>query len=451
MSERILIVDDESSIVESLTLVLKYEKYEVDSAIDGFSALTKVTENDYDLILLDIKMPGMDGLEVLEKIKVIKPEPVVIMISGHGTVETAVEATKKGAYSFLEKPLPDLPALKLTLKNAIEYKKSKDELIKLRNELLLSNELIGNSVAIENIKSLVEKYKDLDLNILITGESGTGKSLIANLIHLKSNRNNFPYVIINCAALRKVNAEEELFGSFVNEVIIKGKFEEAENGTILFDEVSNLNVDIQSKLLKVIEEGKFNRVGQGTEIKCNIRFLFSTNKDLTEEIVQGRFREDFYHRINVMNINVPPLRERSQDIEELVKYFTNIVSKNYDLEPKTFNKDALKRLSAFRFPGNVRELKNLVERIIFTVESSEITADDIEVPETKHSKELNDLLNKNLSLNDFQNQSERMFLLKMLADYKYNISQTAAALNIQRSHIYKLMTKYDIPTPSKIK
>ena len=452
MPKRILIVDDEASIVESLSLILRHANYSVDFCYDGVTALKMFDEGYYDLILLDIKMPKMDGMEVLENIMSINRDQLVIMISGHGNIETAVEATKKGAYYFLEKPLPDVSELLIIIKNALELKQSKDELSKYKNELLSANQIIGVSKDVQSVKYLIEKYKDLDLNILITGESGTGKLLVANMLHFTSKRANQPFVIINCASLKGENVDEELFGLVQDgNPKIKGKLEEAEGGSILFDEISNINTEIQSKLLKVIDESKYTRVGDSKVRKTNVRFLFTTNKDLSFEITEGRFRDDFYHRINVMNINITPLRERTDDIEVLTEYFINQICKAYNISLRKFSTGALKKLVSFRWTGNVRELKNFIERIIFTVESAVIEEEDIDIPETKHTKELNDLLNRNLSLNEFQNESEKIFLLKVLKDYKYNISQTAEGLKIQRSHMYKLMTKYNIPTPTKTK
>ena len=452
MPKRILIVDDEASIVESLSLILRHANYSVDFCYDGVTALKMFDEGYYDLILLDIKMPKMDGMEVLENIMSINRDQLVIMISGHGNIETAVEATKKGAYYFLEKPLPDVSELLIIIKNALELKQSKDELSKYKNELLSANQIIGVSKDVQSVKYLIEKYKDLDLNILITGESGTGKLLVANMLHFTSKRANQPFVIINCASLKGENVDEELFGLVQDgNPKIKGKLEEAEGGSILFDEISNINTEIQSKLLKVIDESKYTRVGDSKVRKTNVRFLFTTNKDLSFEISEGRFRDDFYHRINVMNINITPLRERTDDIEVLTEYFINQICKAYNISLRKFSTGALKKLVSFRWTGNVRELKNFIERIIFTVESAVIEEEDIDIPETKHTKELTDLLNRNLSLNEFQNESEKIFLLKVLKDYKYNISQTAEGLKIQRSHMYKLMTKYNIPTPTKTK
>jgi DNA-binding NtrC family response regulator len=452
MANRILIVDDEESIVDSLSLILRHANYEVDYCYDGIAALNKFSKASYDLILLDIKMPKMDGMEVLEKMREIKNDQLIIMISGHGNIETAVEATKKGAYYFLEKPLPDISEMLVTFKNAIDFKNSKDELARYKKDLIESNRIIGSSQKIKNVIDLIEKYKDLNLNLLITGESGTGKLLVANQIHYNSKRADKPMVVINCANIKESNVDEELFGLVdAGELKRKGKLEEAFGGTILFDEISNMNLDVQSKRLKVIDEGKFSRMGETKEINTDVRFLFTTNKDIQNEISEGKFREDLYHRINVMNINIPPLRERIEDLEDLTTFFVFHVCVAYNISVKVFNENALNRMKTFRWPGNIRELKNFIERIIFTVDREQISVEDIELPETKHTKELNDLLNKYLSLNEFQNESERMFLMKILQDYKYNISQTAEALKIQRSHLYKLMSKYDIPTPSKIK
>ena len=277
MVNKILIVDDEESIVDSLSLILRHANYEVDSAFDGIAAMKKFNANSYDLVLLDIKMPKMDGLEVLEKMIEIKNDQLIIMISGHGNIETAVEATKKGAYYFLEKPLPDISELLVTIKNAIDYKNSKDEIAIYKRELIESNKIIGKSARINNVIELIEKYKDLNLNLLITGESGTGKLIVANQIHYNSNRADKPMVVINCANIKESNVDEELFGHVeAGELKRKGKLEEAFGGTILFDEISNLAIDVQSKLLKVIDEGKFSRIGETRDIHTDVRFLFTT-------------------------------------------------------------------------------------------------------------------------------------------------------------------------------
>ncbi|MDQ3020263.1 MAG: sigma-54 dependent transcriptional regulator [Bacteroidota bacterium] len=448
---KILIVDDEQSIIDSIAMVLETDGYDIDGSLDGKSAINKVMNIEYDVILLDIKMPRMDGIEVLEKIMEINKNLVVIMISGHGTIETAVEATKKGAYNFLQKPLPDLYELKLTIKNAIEYKRSKDELRRVKAEFFESNKIVGGSSKIKNALELVKKFSKLNSNVLITGESGTGKELIARQIHIESDRENKPFIEINSANLTEDKIDNELFGMIENGNFTRGKFEQADGGTIFLDEISNLSSEIQSKLLNVIETNKINKVASNIDIHLDVRFIFATNKNLIEEVEAKNLREDFYHRINVLQINLPSLRERSEDIFELVDYFSEKLCLENNIPKKRFSNNAKNLLLSFRWPGNVRELKNLIERLIITVDKEVIDYDDIELTGSKQSKEYSDLFNKNMSLNDFQNESEKIFLLKMLNDYKYNISQTADALHIQRSHLYKLMTKYDIPTPSKIK
>lgn len=448
---KILIVDDEQSIIDSIAMVLGAEGYEIDSSLNGFSALQKVRNIEYDLILLDIKMPKMDGLEVLEKMMEINKNLVVIMISGHGNIDTAVEATKKGAYNFLQKPLPDLYELKLTIKNAIAYKRSKDELRKVKSEFKESNKIIGSSEKIKNVLELVTKFAKLNSNILLTGESGTGKELIARQIHIESDRAEFPFIEINSANLTEEKIERELFGILENNNIIPGKFELADGGTVFFDEISNLSAEVQKKLLEVIETNSISRIGSNVNIQLDLRFIFGTNKNLNEEVAEKRFRDDFYHRINVLQIDLPPLRERPEDILDLTEFFAEKLCIENNINKKEFTDKAKDLLLSFRWPGNVRELKNLMERIIITNDKDKIDFDDIELPGTKHSREFSEMFNKNMPLNEFQNESEKIFLLKMLNDYKYNITRTAEALQIQRSHLYKLMIKYDIQTKSKSK
>lgn len=448
---KILIVDDEQSIVDSISMILSQEGYDIDSANDGASAVNKVKSNFYDLILLDIKMPKMDGLEALEKIKEIDKDAVVIMISGHGTIETAVEATKKGAYNFLQKPLPDLYEFKLIIKNAINYKLSVDELKSYKIKALQENRIVGSSPKIQEVNNLIDKYSKVDSHVLICGESGTGKEITARQIHYRSPRADNKFIELNSAILTEENIELKLFGGVENNEIIKGSLELAEGGTVFIDEISNLSLDLQSKLLKVIEDNVITREGSNISIKLDVRFIFSTNADLLPEVQSKHFREDLYHRINVLQINLPPLREHSEDIKELVEYFAETICLKNGLPVKKFSDKAIEILQSLRYPGNVRELKNLVERLIITSDRKIIDEDDIELPANRELKLYNELLNKDMSLNDFQNESEKLFIQKMLHDYKYNVSHTAEALQIQRSHLYKLMAKYDIPLPSKAK
>jgi two-component system nitrogen regulation response regulator NtrX len=446
---KILIVDDEQSIVDSLSLILKGDKHEVKGALNGMDALEMCKKENFDLILLDIKMPMMDGLEVLAKLMEMDKDNVVIMITGHGTVETAFEASKLGAYNFLQKPLPDLMELRLVIKNALDYKNAKNELKQVKHELEEKYKIVGKSPEITQIRELIKKFADSSSNIFIYGESGTGKELTARQIHLASQRGDCPFIKINCANLNPLEIENELFGYVDGSGIYqKGKFEEAQGGTIYFDEISNLSPEVQSRLLRALEENQI-QVSDNRILKLDIRFIFTSNKDILTEIDEKRFRDDLFHRINVLQINIPPLRERVEDIPELIDYYSSLLCRMNNIPVKKFTNDAITLLKDYRFPGNVRELKNLIERLIITIDKKNIDADDIEVPGTKHTRVITDLINKNFSLNDFQNESEKLFLMKMLNDYQYNITQTAEALQIQRSHLYKLMNKYNIPLPSK--
>ena len=448
---KILVVDDEQSIIDSMSMVLQSEGHDVEGCLNGLCALQNVLRTEYDLILLDIKMPKMDGMEVLEKILEINKDLVIIMISGHGTIETAVEATKLGAYDFLQKPLPDLHELKLTIRNAIEFKKSKDQLKRVKKQFEESNRIIGKSEKIQSVRELIKKFALQNHNVLITGESGTGKEIIARQIHIDSDRADKPFIEINSANLTEDKIDQELFGKVTEDSFFQGKFEQAEGGTVFFDEISSLGTEIQAKLLEVIDTNRFIRSGTTNNTYVNVRFIFATNAIPEDEIELKHLREDFFHRINVLRVNVPPLRERMEDIPLLLEYFAERTGREGNIASKTFSNGAIDMLLSFRWPGNVRELKNLVERLLITTDKDVIDAEDIELPGTKHLKEFSEMFNKNMSLNDFQNESERIFILKMLNDYKNNISQTASALQIQRSHLYKLMTKYNIPTPSKIK
>ncbi|MDQ3193854.1 MAG: sigma-54 dependent transcriptional regulator [Bacteroidota bacterium] len=447
--DKLLIVDDEQSIIDSISMVLGDEKYDIDFSLNGMNAVEKVKHTEYDLIILDIKMPRMDGIEVLDRMMEINKNLVVIMISGHGTIETAVEAIRKGAHNFLQKPLPDLHELKLTIKNAIEYKKSKDEVKRLRKEFKEANRIIGSSDKIRNVLELITKFSKINSNVLITGESGTGKELVARQIHSESERADKPFIELNSANLSEDKIDRELFGLIENNNYVKGKFEQADGGTIFFDEISNLSIEVQSKLLNAIDTNKITVSGSNVDIYPDVRFIFATNKNLSEEVEDRKFRDDFYHRINVLKINLPSLREIPDDISQLVDYFSQKFGNENSIHKKVFSDNAKNLFLSFRWPGNVRELKNVVERLIITVDKNVIDYDDIELPGSKQLKEFSELFNKNMSLNDFQNESEKIFLLKMLNDYKYNISQTADALHIQRSHLYKLMTKYNISKPVK--
>ncbi len=379
---KILVIDDEVAIRKALKEILEYEQHSVDTAKDGFEGLDKVKTNHYDVILLDIKMPKKDGIEVLESIMQISPETPVIMITGHGTVETAVEALKKGAYDFLEKPL-DLNRLLVAVRNALEKKDLVKETKKLRKKIDKTYELIGESPAIKQVKEMIERVAPTDARVLIIGENGTGKEIVARLLHEKSNRANGPFVEVNCAAIPSELIESELFGhekgAFTSAYKSrKGKFELANGGTIFLDEIGDMSLAAQAKVLRVLEEQKLTPVGSNKQIKIDVRVIAATNKNLQEEIKKGNFREDLYHRISVIVIRMPTLNERVEDIPLLVDYFLKLASEEYNMPRKSITDEAIKELQKIKWTGNIRELKNVVERLVI-LGGNPITAEDVKL------------------------------------------------------------------------
>ncbi len=379
---KILVIDDEIAIRKTLKEILEYENHTVDTAKDGFEALDKVKANHYDVILLDIKMPKKDGIEVLESIMQISPETPVIMITGHGTVETAVEALKKGAYDFLEKPL-DLNRLLVAVRNALEKKDLVKETKKLRKKINKTYELIGESPAIKQVKEMIERVAPTDARVLIIGENGTGKEIVARLLHEKSNRANGPFVEVNCAAIPSELIESELFGhekgAFTSAYKSrKGKFELANGGTIFLDEIGDMSLAAQAKVLRVLEEQKLTPVGSNKQIKIDVRVIAATNKNLQEEIKKGNFREDLYHRLSVIIIRMPTLNERVEDIPLLVDYFLKLASEEYNMPRKSITDEAIKELQKIKWTGNIRELKNVVERLVI-LGGNPITDEDVKL------------------------------------------------------------------------
>ncbi len=377
---RILVVDDEQAIRKALKEILEYEKHQVELAKDGFEAIEKVKSNTFDLILLDIKMPKIDGIEVLEKIQTINPELPIIIITGHGTVDTAVEALKKGAYDFLEKPL-DLNRLLVAVRNALEKKDLVKEAKRLRRKIHKSYELIGESEAIKKVKDIIERVAPTDARVLIIGENGTGKEIVARMLHEKSNRAEGPFVEVNCAAIPSELIESELFGhekgAFTSAYKSrKGKFELANSGTIFLDEIGDMSLAAQAKVLRVLEEQKLTPVGSNKEIKIDVRVIAATNKNLKEEIKKGNFREDLYHRLSVIIIEMPTLNDRMEDIPLLVDYFIKIAAEEYHMPAKSITEDAIKELQKIKWTGNIRELKNVVERLMI-LGGNPITAEDV--------------------------------------------------------------------------
>jgi two-component system nitrogen regulation response regulator NtrX len=377
---KILVIDDESSIRRTLKEILEFEKYEVDLAANGPDGLELAKEIAYDVILLDIKMPDMDGMEVLEALQEFTDCPV-IMISGHGTIETAVEAIKKGAYDFIVKP-PDLNRLLITLRNAIDKKELVTQTKKLKKEIEKKYEIVGESPVMVQLKEMISRVAPTRARVLIAGENGTGKELVARQIHEQSERRKSPFIEVNCAAIPSELIESQLFGhekgSFTSAIKQrKGDFELAHGGTLFLDEIGDMSLSAQAKVLRALQENKIVRVGGEKEIPVDVRVIAASNKDLPEEIKKGNFREDLYHRLSVIVMRVPPLRERLEDIPLLVEHFIKELAVSQGKPPLTISKEALKMLQSFRWTGNVRELHNVVERLTILCDK-EISKQDIE-------------------------------------------------------------------------
>lgn len=379
---KVLIVDDESPIRRTLREILQFEKFSVDEASDGLECLAQLKKNKYDVILMDIKMPKMDGMEALERVQVLAPETPVIMISGHANIDTAVEAVKKGAFDFISKP-PDLNRLLITIRNALDKSSLMTETKVLKQKVSSSKtqEMIGESEPMQQIQKTIDTVAPTEARILITGKNGTGKELVARWIHEKSHRSKGPIVEVNCAAIPSELIESELFGhekgSFTSAHKQRiGKFEQANGGTIFLDEIGDMSLDAQAKVLRALQESKITRVGGDKEIRVDVRVIAATNKDLRHEIEQKRFREDLYHRLAVIIIEVPPLDERSDDIPLLVEHFIKQVCDEYGTAPKKISKKAVKALQKVHWTGNIRELRNVVERLII-LSGKEITEEDV--------------------------------------------------------------------------
>ncbi|MBS1534398.1 MAG: sigma-54-dependent Fis family transcriptional regulator [Bacteroidetes bacterium] len=381
---KILVIEDETSIRRVLTKILSEENssYEVDEAVDGLSGFEKIKQTDYDLVLCDIKMPKMDGVELLEAVKKIKPEIPMVMISGHGDMETAIQAMRLGAFDYISKP-PDLNRLLNTVRNALDKKQLVVENKILKKIVNKQYEIIGQSEPINHIKLMIEKVAPTDARVLITGPNGTGKELVAHQLHQKSERADFPLIEVNCAAIPSELIESELFGhvkgAFTSAVKDRaGKFEAADGGTIFLDEIGDMSLAAQAKVLRALQENLIQRVGADKDIKVNVRVVAATNKDLKKEIEAGRFREDLYHRLAVILIHVPSLNDRRDDIPLLIEHFTEKIASEQGNAPKTFSKEAVKLLQEYDWTGNIRELRNVVERLII-LGGSEISQTDVQL------------------------------------------------------------------------
>ena len=376
---KILIIDDEAAIRRILKEILEHEQYQVDDAVSAIEALPLVKENEYDAILCDIKMPQMDGIEFLEEAKKISDAPV-IMISGHGTIDTAVEAIKKGAFDYISKP-PDLNRLLITLRNALDKSQLMTETKALKKVVNRKYQMIGSSAPMNEIHDIIEKVAPTNARVLIEGENGTGKELVARQLHELSNRSFAPFIEVNCAAIPSELIESQLFGhekgSFTSAIKMKkGDFELANNGTLFLDEIGDMSLSAQAKVLRALQENKITRVGGESEINVNVRIIAATNKNLKEEIQKGNFREDLYHRLSVIIINVPPLRDRLDDIPELVGYFVENITSEMGKSAPTFTQDAIEELQKYRWTGNIRELHNVIERLVILC-GNEISGEEV--------------------------------------------------------------------------
>ncbi|MFN0215662.1 MAG: sigma-54-dependent transcriptional regulator [Saprospiraceae bacterium] len=379
---KILIVDDEVPIRRTLRDILEFEGYEVDEASDGLECIAKVQKEKYDVVITDIKMPRMDGIEALERLQILSPETPVIMVSGHGTIDTAVEAVKKGAFDFISKP-PDLNRMLITVRNALDRSELVNTTQVLRKQVKSSKgvNMIGDSGPILAIKKMLEKVAPTESRVLITGQNGTGKELVARWIHEKSNRADGPIVEVNCAAIPAELIESELFGhkkgSFTGAIADRpGKFESANGGTLFLDEIGDMSLDAQAKVLRALQESRITRVGDSKEIKVDVRVLAATNKDLRAQIAAGLFREDLYHRIAVIVVQVPSLNERREDIPLLIEHFNRRIADDYGHPLKSFAPAAITALQDYNWTGNIRELANVIERLFILCEQT-VTEEDV--------------------------------------------------------------------------
>ena len=439
--EDLLVVDDEPNIRSSLEGILQDEGYRVSSAGSGEEALSSIRKSPPDLVLLDIWLPGMDGIATLERMKRLIPDLAVVMISGHGSIETAVKATKLGAYDFIEKPL-SLERVVLAVRHALDQARLEKENLQLRQTLQKRQEIIGESNSIENIQQMIRSVAPTNGRVLIRGESGTGKELVARSIHEQSLRREKPFVEVNCAAIPEDLIESELFGhekgSFTGATAKRrGKFELADGGTLFLDEVGDMSLRTQAKVLRVLEEQRFERVGGTESIEVDVRVLAASNKDLVQAIAEGKFREDLYYRLNVVPLYVPPLRERRGDAGLLANYFLREFCNEYGKREKVMSAEAMKALKDYHWPGNVRELKNLIERLIIMVPSDRIELFDVESslgPSVSTGIEGSP---REDSLREAVDQFEKAFIIERLQENNWNISRTAEKLGIERSNLHR--------------
>jgi two-component system nitrogen regulation response regulator NtrX len=457
MKYRILVIDDEAAIRDSMRMILEYEGYDFIGAPSGQEGIAAAERDRPDLVFLDIKMPGMDGMEVLSRIRTLNADLPVVIISGHGTVATAVEATKLGAFDFIEKPLASERIL-VTIRNALAERRLRDENVSLRRAVEVRHEMVGSSPALKQVIEAVRRAAPTNATVLIQGESGVGKELVARMIHRSSLRRTERFVQVNCAAIPDELIESELFGhekgSFTGATEKQiGKFEQADRGTIFLDEIGDMSVKTQAKVLRVLQEGEVERVGSARTLKVDVRVIAATNKDLEREIEKGSFREDLFFRLSVIPVFVPPLRERTEDVPALVRHFADQFSRENNFRPKRFSQAAMELLQHHRWKGNIRELRNTVERVIIMTPNDIVDVADL--PESMRSEtarlggapaaepELSGGERAG-SLREFKEAAERTFLVQKLRENGWNISRTAEAIGTPRSNLYKKLEQYNI-------
>jgi two-component system nitrogen regulation response regulator NtrX len=452
---KILIIDDERAIRNTLREILEYEDYQVEDVDNGIDGLELIEKNDYDLVLCDIKMNRMDGMEVLSEGLTFKPDLPFIMISGHGTVETAVEASKKGAFDFISKP-PDLNRLLITVRNALDRGSLVTEAKVLKRKVSKVRPILGNSQPIAKIKETIERVAPTDARVLITGANGSGKELVARWLHEKSNRSNSPLIEVNCAAIPSELIESELFGhekgSFTSAVKQRiGKFESANGGTLFLDEIGDMSQSAQAKVLRALQENKITRVGGEKEIEVDVRVVAATNKDLLKEIEAGNFRMDLYHRLSVILIHVPPLSERKDDIALLTQNFLEEICNDYGMPPKRISESALEALKALPWTGNIRELRNMVERLIILSDKT-ITDSDVKAfanpsapaPALNGTAAPQTDFDQFTNFQEYKDYAEREYIKFKLEKNNWNVSKTADDIDIQRSHLYSKIEKFGL-------
>lgn len=462
---KLLIIDDERAIRSTLREILEYENYDVEDIDNGIDGLEMIKKGNFDLVLCDIKMNKMDGMEVLEQAQIIKPDLPFIMISGHGTVETAIEASKKGAFDFISKP-PDLNRLLITVRNGLDRGTLVTETKVLKRKASKTREILGESESISKIKETIERVAPTEARVLITGANGSGKELVARWLHEKSNRADSPLIEVNCAAIPSELIESELFGhekgSFTSAVKQRiGKFELANGGTLFLDEIGDMSLSAQAKVLRALQEHKISRVGGEKEIDVNVRVLAATNKDLLKEIEDGNFRMDLYHRLNVINIHVPHLTERTDDIPVIAQNFLDSICNDYGMPVKKINDGGMAALQALPWTGNVRELHNMIERLII-LSDKVITENDVrafanpgggtnigaatsaQIASTGNGSGMSSSFDSFNNFQDYKDHAEKEFIKFKLEKNNWNVSKTADEIDIQRSHLYSKIEKFGL-------